>query len=87
MPSHRDLVYDLQAHVAGRAFDLAHCAFDIDGVQILHLQLGDLADLGAGHLADFLAVGQAEPFSTPAAFLSRTAAGGVLRMKVNEPSV
>ena len=87
MPSHQILVDDRQAHIAGSAFDLAHGAFDIDRIHIFHLDLGDLADLRAGYLANFFAVGNAEPFSTPAAFSSRTAAGGDLRMKVKDPSV
>src|SRR6185369_4129534 len=33
------------SHVAGGAFHLLHGAFDIDRIQVLHLDLGDLADL------------------------------------------
>ena len=46
-------------------------------------ELGDLADLLHRDLADLVPVRHAEPFASPAAFLSSTAAGGVLVMKVN----
>ena len=54
--------------------------------EIRQLQLGDLPHLRARHLADLVLFGSPEPFSTPAAFFSSTAAGGVLGMKVKERS-
>src|SRR5690606_33191935 len=39
------------AHRAGRALDLLHRALDVDGVEVRHLDLGDLADLIARHAA------------------------------------
>jgi hypothetical protein len=59
---------------------------DVVGVEVGHLGLGDLADLRGGDLADLDLVRVAEPFSTPAAFLISSAAGGVFVMKVNERS-
>ena len=44
VPSHK-LFLDCEAHVAGSAFDLAHSAFNIVGVHIFELQLGDLTNL------------------------------------------
>ena len=51
-------------------------------VEVRHLGLGDLFDLRLGHLAHLVRFGSPEPFSSPAAFFSSTAAGGVLVMKV-----
>ena len=72
---------------ARRAFDGAHRRLEARRGQIGHLQLRDLLDLRARHLArpSFL-FGSPEPFSMPAARLSSTDAGGVLVMKVNERS-
>jgi hypothetical protein len=56
MSSHRGLVDDYQAHVASGALDLAHGAFYINRVHILYLDFCDFTDLGASHLADFIAV-------------------------------
>ena len=39
------VVYDANTHIAGSTFDLAHRTFNIDGVQVFHLGLGDLAHL------------------------------------------
>ncbi len=36
---------DLNAHTAGGAFDLAHRALNVDGIEVLHLGFGDLANL------------------------------------------
>ena len=55
---------------------------EVVGVEVGHLDLGDLAHLRPASPADLLAAGRREPFSTPAALRSRSAAGGVLRMKV-----
>src|SRR3546814_5722893 len=39
----------------GRALDHGHRALDVDRVQVDHLRLGDLLDLGHGDLADRIA--------------------------------
>ena len=52
------------------------------GVQVGQLGLRDLLDLRRVTLPTLLRFGSPEPFSIPAAFLSRIAAGGVLVMKV-----
>lgn len=48
---------DLDAHIAGGAGDDSHGSFDIIGIQIGHLGLGDLPELRLGNLADLLLVG------------------------------
>ena len=48
------LVDDVDSHRPGGARDLDHRAFDVDGVQVGHLRLRDLADLRLGDLADLL---------------------------------
>src|SRR5680860_297646 len=53
------LALDGEAHASGRAFDDLHGTGDIDGVEVLHLQLRDLLDRRAGHRADLVAVGLA----------------------------
>ena len=82
----RRLADDLDAHAAGGALDLPHRGSTSLALRSAILIAGDLADLVAGDPADSLALGVAEPFSMPAALRSRSAAGGVLRMKVNERS-
>jgi hypothetical protein len=61
---------------------MKHRSLDVDGVEILHLGLGDLAHLLARHRAHLVAVGLPDPFGTPAARSSRSFAGGVLVTKV-----
>ena len=56
MSSHRGLVDDYQPHVASGALDLAHGAFYVNCIHIFHLDFSNFTDLGAGHLADFIAV-------------------------------
>ena len=51
------LAGDLDAHRAGGALDDARRGLEVDGVEVGHLDLGDLADLGAGDRADRLAAG------------------------------
>jgi hypothetical protein len=75
-----------QAHVAGSTFDLAHRAFEVDGVQIFHLHFGDLPDLLASYAAD-LFPGEPRTLWVPGCLFSSTEAGGVFKINVNEPSV
>ena len=83
----RALADDLDAHAAGGALDLAGRGLDVVGVEVGHLDLGDLADLVAGDPADGLALRSwPRPCRCPAALRRRSAAGGVLRMNVNERS-
>src|SRR3954454_3584151 len=51
-------LHDLQAHRAGGALDDAAGGLDVDRVEVLHLLLGDLAQLGAGDLAGAVAAGR-----------------------------
>src|SRR4051812_31580644 len=44
-------LHDLKAHRAGGALDDAGGGLDVVGVEVLHLLLGDVAQLGAGDLA------------------------------------
>jgi hypothetical protein len=44
-PSHEWLVDDLQAHVAGCTFNLAHGIFQVDGVHIFYFDLSDFSHL------------------------------------------
>src|SRR4030042_7175034 len=50
--SHRESIDYFQTHVTGGAFDLAHGAFKIDGVEILHLNFGNFLHLGPGAFTD-----------------------------------
>ena len=80
------LAFDFDAHAAGSACDHVHGSFFVVGVEVFHLGPRDLAHLcgcDASHLALF---GAPEPVATPAAFFSRSAAGGVLVTNVNERS-
>src|SRR6185369_15376709 len=52
------LADDLDAHAPGGALDLAHRALDVVGVEVGHLDPGDLADLVSGDPADALALGR-----------------------------
>ncbi len=60
--------------------------FDVIGVEVGHLGLGDLAHLVLGDRGDLDLCGSAEPFSIPTALRISFAAGGVLVMKSNERS-
>src|SRR6188768_3827402 len=51
------LADDLDAHAPGGALDLAHRALDVVGVEVGHLDAGDLADLVTGDPADAFALG------------------------------
>jgi hypothetical protein len=46
------LLHHLEAHRAGGAFDHRMAASIVVAVEVLHLLLGDLADLALGDLAD-----------------------------------
>ena len=78
--------FDFNAHAARGAHDLALGALDVDSIEVFHLDLGDLAQLLAGDLADFDPVGFRGPFVNPKALRSRSATGGVLVIKVKLPS-
>src|ERR1700756_4988733 len=52
----KSLRYDFQAHVSRRAHHRAHRRFNIRGVQIDQLHLGDFFDLFLRHFADFVAI-------------------------------
>ena len=67
----RLVFYDTDAHITGSTFDLAHCAFNIDRVQVLHLCLGDFAHLGAGDLTYDLAVRFTRTLFDPGSFLQQ----------------
>ncbi len=79
-------VLDGDAHAARGAFDHAHGGVEVVGVQVLHLDLGDLAHLLRGIVPAVPRPAVPLPFSMPAAFLIRSAAGGVLVTKLNERS-
>src|ERR1017187_5639130 len=51
-PSHGAWLYDVDAHAARRAAHRAHRRFQLEAVQVGHLDLGDLFDLSLGDLAD-----------------------------------
>ena len=50
------------AHAARGAFDLEHGALDVDGVQVFHLDFGNLAHLLASELADLVPIRLGRPF-------------------------
>ena len=78
----RLLVGDLDAHRAGRALDDAGGGVEVVGVEVDHLGLGDLRSWARLTLPTRSRPVVDEPFSTPAALRSRSAAGGVLSTKV-----
>ena len=79
---------DVQSHAAGRAFDHPHGVLDVAGIEIGHLHLDDVFDLGLrSPLPTFSLFGTPEPLAMPAAFLSSAAAGGLLVTKSNERSL
>src|SRR5262245_7169544 len=51
--------FDGDAHAAGGAFDDPFRALDAGGVQVLHLELGDLTQLAAAECADGRLAGRA----------------------------
>ena len=77
---------DVDAHRAGGAADLLLGRLEVVGVEVRHLDLGDLGDVGLGDPADGLAPGSGEAFSRPAFCRSSTGVGGVFRMNENERS-
>ena len=87
-----DQAFDLDTHRARGARDGAHRRLEVGGVEVRHLHGGDVPHLLLGDLADLDLVGLLEPepgffcVASPAAFLIRIGAGGVLVMKVNERS-
>ena len=64
-------------HRAGGALDDLHRGVDVVGVQVGHLQFGD-RDTCALVIFDRLQRDLRRPLSTPAAFSTNLAAGGVL---------
>src|SRR5258705_9044500 len=46
------LVSHSNAHRTGSSFDLFHCAFQADRIEVLHFQLSDLLYLRARHFPD-----------------------------------
>jgi hypothetical protein len=60
-----------QAHGAGGALDHCHRAFDVGGVQVLHLRFGDRADLVARDRAAISLPGSLEPDLSLASFLRK----------------
>lgn len=87
LPPGTDSIDDFNAHAARGSRDHAHGTLDAGGVQIGHLGFGDFANLLPRNLRNLVFVGHAGTRSRwPQAFLIRTAAGGVLVIKVNERS-
>ena len=83
LPDFRDrLLADIDAHAAARTDDLALCGFDIEAVQVRHLDLGDLFDLLLGDLADLVLVRFRGTLGKIDGALDQTATGGVLVMNV-----
>ena len=83
----RASVRDGDPHRPGGAGDDLGRRLDVVGVQVVLLDLGDLADLGAGDgRRPCSCAASPEPLSMPAAFSSSREAGGVLVMNVNERS-
>mgnify|MGYP000500186252 CR=1 FL=1 len=77
---------DDDAHGTAGAADHAAGSFQRSSVQVGHLGLSDLFHLSGGQSSDLSLLGLPEAVLMPAAFLIRTAAGGVLVMKLKERS-
>ena len=60
-----------------------HGGIHIVGVEVFHFSFGDFFKFGSSYLPALLAGVLPEPFSTPAAFLNKSEAGGVFILKVN----
>jgi hypothetical protein len=78
------LADDFDTHAPRRPLDDLGGRLEVVRVQVGHLDLGDLADLSFDTRPTVSRFASPEPFSTPAALRRRSAAGGVLRMNVNE---
>ncbi len=78
-------VYHLNSHAPSGAFDHAHSTLDIIGVQVFHLLLSNLPDLLPADSAYLFQATSWRPWK-PAAFLSRSVAGGVFSMNRKELS-
>ena len=78
---------DLDAHRAGGAGDLQLGGLEVVGVEVGHLDLGDLGDLRVGDRAgDGLRPGSGTPCRGRRPAGSAPSVGGVFRTKVNERS-
>src|SRR5690606_22136127 len=78
---HRD------AHGTGLAFDDAARRFERGRVEVRHLLLGDLLDLGAANLADLALVRRAGALLDPRGLLDQHAGRGRLDLQVEGPVV
>ena len=65
---------------------ISFAAFDIVGVQVGELDLGNFRELSVGQRADSLQLGNAGAALMPSFSLMSTAAGGVLHTKVKDLS-
>ena len=66
--------YD-NAHRTGCAFNLLHSAFEVDRIEIFHLQFSDLFHLGAGHLANLFLVRNAGALFDLCGFAKQNSSG------------
>ena len=85
--AYRRSVYNLEAHLAGGAGDDAEGGFIASRIQVLRLCLNDIHDLFARYLADLCLVRFFGTSGDVRRFLNKTAAGGLLVMKVNDLSL
>src|ERR1035437_9431078 len=78
-PSHRTALtgrlLDFYTHRAGGALDHPHGSLFLGRVEVSHLELGDMADLGLGDRADLFAVGHAGTLLHPRGLLEKVAGG------------
>ena len=62
LPCRLVVTFDFQAHAAGRAGDHPHRVLQVAGVEVGHLRLGDLFELGLGHRAHLILVRHGRTF-------------------------
>src|SRR3712207_2220865 len=76
-----ETLFDVQAHVAGRALDGLDGRLQVGRVQVLELEPGDLLDLVAGDGADLLAVRLARALRDAGGLLQEVGGGRRLRLE------
>src|SRR5262249_27242213 len=74
-----ELTFDSDAHITGSTFNLPHCAFQINRVEIGHLDLSDFLNLPASQLAHFVLIGGSRTFFDPGSLLDEESGGWALQ--------
>jgi len=79
----RPVAYATSTPICAPCFDTLYRGFNVEAVQVGHLDLGDLGHMLLGDLAHLVLIGLSRPFSPGlTAALMSTGTGGVLVMNV-----